>query len=114
MFALPFAVVGLNRMVLVPAFTVTVSVLVTQVFHAPVPSNDGVCTVDPLTIRLAGRTVVVPLANWTSSVALPAADAFTANCTYAPVAFVPLQNPLPEKGAQSESMVPVQVAFSAS
>jgi len=45
---------------------------------------------------------------------VPAAEAFTLNCTYAPDAFVPLQNPLPEKGVQSESMVPWQVAFSAS
>src|SRR5262245_11754405 len=97
-------------MVLLPELTFTLNVLVTQVFHAPVPSNDGVCTVDPLTIRLAGRAAVVPLANRTPSVAAPAADAVTVNWAKAPVALVPLQNPLPEKGAQSESMVPVQVA----
>src|SRR5262245_53572518 len=114
MLALPLAVVGLNRTVLLPEATVTVSVLVTHVFHAPVPSNDGDCTVDPLTTRLAGRAVVVPLANRTPRVAVPAADAVTVNCTYAPDALVPLQKPLPEKGAQSESTVPWQVAFSAS
>ena len=56
-------------MVLLPELTVTVNVLVTQVVHAPVPSNDGDCTVAPLTIRLVARAVVVPLANRTPSVA---------------------------------------------
>jgi hypothetical protein len=39
MFARPVALVGLRRIVLLPAFRVTVSVLVAQVSHAPVPSN---------------------------------------------------------------------------
>lgn len=88
--------VGLNRTVLPPAFSETVSVLVAHVDQAPVASNDGVCTVDPLTIRLAGRAVAVPLAKRTLSVAVPAAGAFTVNCAWAPTALVPLQNPLPE------------------
>jgi hypothetical protein len=109
-------VVGFNRMVLLPAFTDTDNVLVAHVDQAPVPSNDGVCTVDPLTIRPAGRAVVVPLANRTPNVAVPDVDAFTVNWAPAPTALVPLQKPLPEKPAQLESMVPVQVAgvFSAS
>ncbi|TDB72565.1 hypothetical protein E1182_22850 [Micromonospora sp. KC721] len=81
----------------------------THVLHAPVPSNDGVCTVVPLTARLAGR-VVVPLANRIPSVTLPAVATFTVNCTAAPVALVVLQNPLPEYPDQSESIVPSQVA----
>jgi hypothetical protein len=81
-----------------------------------VPSNDGVCTVDPLTTRLAGRAVVVPLANRTPTVAVPDAEAFTVNCAAAPTVLVPLQNPDPENPAQLESIVPEQVAgeFSAS
>jgi hypothetical protein len=106
----PLAVVGFSRMVLLPAFTDTLNVLVTQLDQAPVPSNDGVCTADPLTIKLAGRAVVVPLANRTPNVAVPAVDAFTVNCAAAPTALVPLQNPDPENPAQLESMVPVQVA----
>ena len=54
--------------------------------------------------------MVVPLANRTASVAVPAAEAFTVNWAYAPTALVPLQNPLPEKPAQLESIVPVQTA----
>jgi hypothetical protein len=77
MFGRPAEPVGLNRIVLLPAFSVTVNVLVTQVLHAPVPSNDGVCTVPPLTSRLAGRLLVVPLANRTATAAAPAAGAFT-------------------------------------
>src|SRR3954468_21600609 len=73
----PSAVVGFNRMVLLPAFTEMVRVLVTHAVQAPVPSEGGVCTVEPLTIRPAGRAMVVPLANRIPSVALPDADAFT-------------------------------------
>lgn len=75
----PLAVVGLNRMVLLPAFSVAVKVLVTHVVHAPVPSNDGVCTVVPLTISEAGRAVATALANRTRSVAVPAVLALTVN-----------------------------------
>ena len=100
----------MSRMVLLPAFTDTVRVLVTHVLQAPVPSNDGVCTVDPLTIRLAGRAVVVPLANRTATVAVPAAATFTVNCAWAPVALLALQNPEPEYPDQFESIVPVQTA----
>src|SRR6185312_10085902 len=42
MFARPPAVVGLNAMVVLPAFTGTEIVLTTQVVQAPVPSNDVV------------------------------------------------------------------------
>src|SRR5687767_8648440 len=107
MFGRPAELVGFRRMVLVPAFTGTERVLVTQVDQAPVPSNDGACTVEPLTIRFTGRTVVLPLANRTPTVAVPAAPAFTVNCAYAPVALFALQNPLPEKPVQFASMVPV-------
>ena len=75
----PAAVVGSSRIVLLPALTFTVRVLVIQVDQAPVPSNEGVCTVDPLTTRLAGRAVVLPLANRKPTVAVPAADALTVN-----------------------------------
>jgi len=80
------------------------------VVQAPVASNEGVCTVAPLTIRLAGRAVVVPLANRNPNVAVPAFEALTVNWAKAPTALVPLQNPVPEKPAQLLSMVPVQTA----
>lgn len=68
-------------MVLPPAFSETVRALVDHVVHAPVDSNETVATVDPLTIRFAGRAVPPewPLANRTPSVAVPAAEAFTVN-----------------------------------
>ena len=94
--ALPAAVQRESRTVLLPAFTDTLNVLVTQFDQAPVPSNDGACTVDPFTARLAGRAVVVPLANRTANVAVPEAEAFTVNWTKPFVALGPLQNPLPE------------------
>lgn len=96
MFGRPAAVVGASRMVLLPAFTGTVSVLVTQVDQAPVPSNDGVCTVDPLTTSPAGRAAVVPLAKRMCRVAVPDAGAVTVNWAEPLVELVPLQNPLPE------------------
>ncbi|WP_233512349.1 hypothetical protein [Micromonospora deserti] len=55
--------VGLNRIVLLPAFTDTVTVFVAQVAHAPVLSNGTDCTIVPLTTTSAGRAVVVPLAK---------------------------------------------------
>ena len=106
----PLDVIGLSRMVLLPAFAGTVKVLIAHVDHPPVPSNVGVCTAEPLTIKLACRAVLVPLANRTRNVAGPAVDAFTVNSAYAPAALSPLQNPLPEKPAQSASIVPVQIA----
>lgn len=106
----PAAAVGLSRTVLLPAASDTVSVLVTQVDQAPVPSKDGVCTVVPLTTSEAARAAAVPLAKRTFSVAVPAVAAFTVNWTEPLVALVPLQNPLPEKPVQSESMVPEQTA----
>ena len=96
-------------MVLLPAFTLTVNVLVTHVVQAPVPSNDGDCTVDPFTARLAGLAVVVPLANRIPNVAVPAAAAFTVNWTKPLVALLPLQNPLPEKPVWLYSMTPSHV-----
>ncbi|GAB2870321.1 hypothetical protein GCM10027074_42400 [Streptomyces deserti] len=93
----PAAVVGFRRMVLPPAFSGTVSVLVAHADQAPVPSYDGVWTVAPLTIRAAVRAVVVPLANRTRSVAVPAVGTCTVNCAYAPTAWSPLQKPPPEK-----------------
>jgi hypothetical protein len=66
-------------MVLLPPVTDTVSVRVCQFDQAPVPSNDGLCTVEPLTSRLAGRAVVVPLANRIPTVAVPDAGALTVN-----------------------------------
>jgi hypothetical protein len=75
----PAAVVGSNRMVLPPVFSGTVTVLVDHVVQAPVGSNDTAATVVPLTIRFAGRALVVPLANRTPSVAVPAAAGVTVN-----------------------------------
>src|SRR4051794_4701322 len=63
---------GVKRVVLLPAYRVTVSVLVTPVSKAPVPSNEGPSTVVRLRITEAGRPLVVPLANRTASVAVPA------------------------------------------
>jgi hypothetical protein len=53
--------------------------VVAQLVQAPVPANDGVCTVVPFTTTLAGRAVVVPLAYRTPTVAVPATVAFTVN-----------------------------------
>ncbi|GAB3465587.1 hypothetical protein GCM10027436_78660 [Actinophytocola sediminis] len=77
----PLDVVGLSRMVLLPALTDTLIAVVTQVDQLPEPANDGVCTVEPFTTRLAGRAAVVPLANRTPSVAVPDSAAFTVNWT---------------------------------
>ena len=77
MFGSPAAGVGTNRTVLLPAFSTAVSVLVDHAVHVPVPSNDTVATVTPLTTKFAGLALVVPLANRTPSVAVPAAAAFT-------------------------------------
>jgi hypothetical protein len=90
------AVVGLNRIVLLPAFTGTVNVFVTQVDQAPVPSKDAVTALEPFTTTSAGRMVVVPLANRTPTVAVPDVEALTVSCAAAPTALVPLQNPVPE------------------
>src|SRR5690242_14341170 len=57
----PVAVVGLNRIVLLPAFSANVIVVVDQLSQVPVPPNGTDCTVAPLTTTLAGRPVVVPL-----------------------------------------------------
>jgi hypothetical protein len=85
--------------------------LVVHVVHAPVGSNETVPTVDPLTIRFAGLAPLVePLANRTATVAVPAAAGVTVNCAKAPAAAVPLQNPLPEKPAWFESIVPSHTA----
>src|SRR5687767_8058253 len=110
MLARPFALVGFNRMVLLPEFTVTVNVLVTQESQVPVPSNEGDWTVVPLTSKFVARAVVVPLANRIPSVAVPEPDEFTVNWAKPLVALVPLQNPPPENPLQLESMVPLQLA----
>ena len=91
----PAAVVGLNRIVLLPAFTDTVKVVVAHVDQAAVPSNDAVRTRPPLTMTSAGRAAVVPLANRTPRFTVPAAGAFTVNCVAAPTALPPLQKPVP-------------------
>jgi hypothetical protein len=54
---------------------------VTHVVQVPVGSNEIVPTVDPLTIRFAGRAVplVAPLANRSPNVAVPAAAWLTVN-----------------------------------
>lgn len=110
----PVDEVGLIRMTLLPEVTGTVSVLVVHPAQVPVLSKDVVAAVVPFTRTLAVRAPVVPLANRTDSVAVPDAGAVTVNWAYAPVALVPLQNPLPENPAQSESIVPVQTAGDAS
>ncbi len=46
----PAEAVGFSRIVLVPALRVTATILVRHVDHVPVPSNEGVCTVEPFTI----------------------------------------------------------------
>src|SRR5688500_7773460 len=97
MLARPLVAVGLSRIVLLPALTGTLNVRVDQVLHAPVGSNAAACcTVVPLTITSAGRETVPPFAKRTPSVAVPPVGAVTVNCTWAPVALLPLQNPLPE------------------
>jgi hypothetical protein len=111
MFASPLAVVPASRIVLLPAVTLTVTVLVTHVVHAPVPGKDTAdAAVAPLTRTLAGRSVVVPLAKRMPRVAEPAFAAFTVHCTNPPTALVVLQNPVPENPAQFESIVPSHCA----
>jgi hypothetical protein len=61
-----------------------------------------------LTTTSVGRAVVVPLANRTPNVAVPATDALTVNCAAAPTTLSALQNPVPEYPAWLESIVPVQ------
>lgn len=102
--------VGLNAIVELPAFTATVNVFVTHVVHAPVPSNVVPATRVPLTRMSGGRAVVVPLANRTPSVAVPAVGALTVNWAFAPTALDALQNPVPEKPAWLVSMVPLHDA----
>ena len=99
--------VGLNPMVVVPGVTGTVTVVVTHVVHAPVGAKGTVCVDVPFTRTAAGRAVVEPLANRTSSVAVPAAEVVTVSRTAAPTALSPLQNPVPEYPAWFASIVPV-------
>src|SRR5687767_13939462 len=97
MLARPWAVVAFSWIVLLPAFTDTVRVLVAHVVQAPVaPNGLAACATEPLTSTSAGRPVVVPLAYRMPMLAVPAAEALTVNCTPAPTALVALQNPLPE------------------
>jgi hypothetical protein len=96
----PVAVVAAARMVLVPALTGTVKFLDTQVSQVPVPGKDApVATVVPFAEMVIGRSTVVPLANRSATVALPALAAVTVNSTKAPTALVPLQKPVPENPA---------------
>ncbi len=89
--------VGFNRMVLLPTFSVAVSVFVVQVVQAPVPAKAlAACTTAPLTSTSAGRLSAVPFAYLIPMVAVPAADAVTVNCAAAPTALLALQNPVPE------------------
>ena len=88
--------VGLSRIVLLPAGSESVRVCVDHADHALVLANVTDCTVEPLTLTSVGRVVVVPLANRTATVTVPAEDALTVNCAYAPDALLPLQNPDPE------------------
>src|SRR5687767_8934108 len=110
MFGRPLAVVGLNRTVLLPAGAENVKPAVVQVLHAPVPAKGVDWSVEPLTITLAVRLVVVPLAKRTTRVTVPAAGALTVNCAAAPIALRALQKPVPVKPAWLVSMVPSQVA----
>src|SRR3954454_4886589 len=110
----PAEVVGLSRMVLLPAGTAKLRFFGAQADHAPVPSNGTVNRVVPLTMTSAGRLVVAPLANRTVAVPAPEVVAFTVNCAKAPTALVALQNPAPENPGQLLSMVPVQTAGASS
>src|SRR3990170_1677377 len=97
MFASPVAVVGLSRMVLLPAFSDAVTVVVAHVVHPPVPLNATPdCAAAPLTSTSAGRLAVVPLAYRTAIVPVRAADAVRVNGAAAPAVLLPLQKPLPE------------------
>src|SRR5262245_56168706 len=117
MFARPLAVVGLIRIVLLPAFSDALSVLVAQTSHDAVGSNaPPAWTVEPLTMMSAGRPAVVPLEYRIAIDAVPAAPALTVNCEAAPTALLALQKPVPEKPVWLASMRPSHVAgaFSAS
>jgi hypothetical protein len=96
-FASPAAVVAASRIVLLPAFSCTVTDLVAQAFHAPVLSNGTpACATVPFTLTSAGRPIALPLAYRMSTVALPALGALTVNCAAAPTALLVSQNPPPE------------------
>src|SRR5438067_1330602 len=102
------------RIVLLPAASCAVAVAACQVSQEPVPGRSSVPAVVPLTVRVIGRLVVVPLAYRNTSVAVPADAGLTVHSTDAPTALVVLQNPVPENPVWSESTVPWHTAFSAS
>jgi hypothetical protein len=83
--------------VLAPALTGTVTVRVTQAFHAPVGSNGTpACATTPFTFTSAGRPAAAPLAYRMSTVADPAAGASTVNWAAAPTPLLVSQKPVPE------------------
>src|SRR5947209_20188995 len=111
----PSAVMAVALILLLPALTGTVKVLLCQVSQVPVLMKEAPGdTVVPLTEMSIGRSVVVPLANRRTTVASPAVGALTVNSTKLPAALVGLQKPVPEKPAWLVSIVPWQAAFSAS
>ena len=89
--------VGLSRTVLLPAGSDRVRVLVDPRRPRAGARERTDCTVEPLTIDV-GRAglVVVPLANRTATVAVPAAAAFTVNWAYAPDGVVAVAESAPE------------------
>src|SRR6266511_89768 len=99
---------------LVPAGRVAVAVVVAQLVQAPVGAKASWVTTTPLTERFIGRLAVEPLANRMVSVTDPACARTTVHSTRLPTWLNVLQYPVPEKPGWSESMVPSQVAFSAS
>src|SRR6185369_13057010 len=69
----PLAVEPVARILTLPAGTDAVTVLVCQVSQLPVPANDSaLLTTVPLTAMFIGRSTVVPLANRSPIVAVPA------------------------------------------
>src|SRR6266498_3623463 len=81
----PPAVVAVARIVLVPAFNVTMAVTVCQVLHAPVGGKaSSSANRVPLAVMSIGRFAVLPLAYRNVRAAVPACAAFTVQCTLLP------------------------------
>src|SRR2546421_6877236 len=106
----PLAVVAVRRTRSVPDASVTGTDAVAQVSQLAVGPNVGVATTVPLTLRLAGRLVVVPLAYRMPRVKLPDAAAVTANSMYAPISLLLLTKPVPVKPAWLDSTTPWKMA----
>src|SRR5919202_6183582 len=89
----PPDVVAVSRTVFVPVVSVAVVARVCQVAQSPVGAKVSVPWPTPLTVSVAGRSDVVPLANRKVSGWAPSAS--TLNSTAEPTALAVSTNPVP-------------------